>query len=459
MKKIHFLFIALITCVFLFTNCKKEEYIVTFHPNGGAGTVVTQYFIQKTAQPLMANSFVREGYVFTGWNTEPSGSGVSYKELEAVIFASNMILYAQWQTITTGDFTVTFNANGGVGEMSPQEFKAGTSQALSANAFVNEGFYFTGWCTSMDGTGKKYDNQQVIAITAGMTLFAQWAVVSNTYFVFFNANGGEGTMEPQAFIDHEYKSLTANTFERENSVFIGWNTKADGSGYFVRDKQDFSTQRNIILYAQWINPEGGGEPCPGTPTVKDFDGNTYKTVKIGSQCWMRENLKTTKYNTGTNIPIVTDYYEWNYNTTGAMCYYDNQTSNGAKYGALYNGFAVNTNKLCPSGWHVPSNEEWNLLANHLGGANVAGYKMKTFSDWPNYWSEFGGGTNESGFSALPTGYRDYTFEELTYSTYFWSSTSSDYYQGYKTLFSGDKCLRNGGNENQAYGFSVRCIKD
>jgi uncharacterized repeat protein (TIGR02543 family) len=246
--------------VFLFTNCKKEEYLITFHPNGGEGTVVTQYFMQKTAQPLMANSFVKEGYTFIGWNTEPSGGGVSYKELEAVIFASNAILYAQWKA-ATGDMTVTFNANGGEGTMSPQKFEAGVSQTLSANAFCNDGFYFTGWCTSMDGTGKKYDNQQVIAITASMTLFAQWKVVSNTYFVFFNANGGEGTMEPQTFFDHEYKNLTANTFKRENYIFVGWNTKADGSGNSIGDEQRIYISENMILYAQWINPEERSVRC------------------------------------------------------------------------------------------------------------------------------------------------------------------------------------------------------
>jgi len=112
----------------------------------------------------------------------------------------------------------------------------------------------------------------------------------------------------------------------------------------------------------------------GALRVKDFDGNYYNTIKIGNQIWMAENLKTTHYNDGTEIPIVTDKTEWLNLSTAAYCWYDNNdTIYKNTYGALYNWYAVNTEKLCPVGWHVTSNAEWITLAYLFGGGDVAGY--------------------------------------------------------------------------------------
>jgi uncharacterized protein (TIGR02145 family) len=164
---------------------------------------------------------------------------------------------------------------------------------------------------------------------------------------------------------------------------------------------------------------------------------------------MRENLKTTKLNTGEDIPILSENYLWYYAETEAMCYYDNNTTNSVKYGALYNGLAATNDNLCPTGWHVPSNSEWNMLADFLGGANVAGYKMKTAYDWYE-----GAGDNESGFSALPAGYRELYFNGLGYMTSFWSSTDGIY----KTLSYYSNELRTYNND-QNTGYSIRCVKN
>jgi len=165
---------------------------------------------------------------------------------------------------------------------------------------------------------------------------------------------------------------------------------------------------------------------PSAGTVKDADGNKYNTVKIGTQVWMVENLKTTKYNDGTPIPNVTDSAEWINLTTGAYCNYDNIESNDEIYGRLYNWYAVNTGKLAPKGWHVPSDYEWSILINYLGGYESSGGKLKEtgFTHWksPNY-----GATNETGFTALPGGsrYRYGTFGKVGDIGYWWSATESD----------------------------------
>jgi uncharacterized protein (TIGR02145 family) len=197
----------------------------------------------------------------------------------------------------------------------------------------------------------------------------------------------------------------------------------------------------------------------------DVDGNTYKTVKIGTQVWMAENLKTSKYSDGSTIPMITDDTEWDNNTTGAWCYYDNDVTNNAKYGKLYNWYAVskttNGNKnVCPTGWHVPSDAEWTVLIDYLGGEVVAGGKMKEVGT-TNWNSPIISATNTSLFTGLPGGYRYYVgnFSYIGYIGYWWSSTEHvtnealsrnlDISNGYAARYA----------NNKGYGFSVRCLRD
>ncbi len=167
---------------------------------------------------------------------------------------------------------------------------------------------------------------------------------------------------------------------------------------------------------------GGGLPCPGMPELADLDGNIYHTVQIGSQCWMKENLKVTKYPDGTAIPNVTQNSAWDElqanNSDAAYCFYDNDENNG--YGVLYtyaaaiaedwsrdNEFVINgpgAQGICPDGWHLPTDGEWTTLTDFLGGAGVAGGKMKE-SGYIHWTSPNNGATNSSGFSALPSGNR------------------------------------------------------
>lgn len=196
--------------------------------------------------------------------------------------------------------------------------------------------------------------------------------------------------------------------------------------------------------------------------VKDFDGNMYDSVTIGTQTWMKENLKTTHYNDGSAIPNVTGDGIWGGLTTGAYCYYDNNAANGAAFGALYNWYTVNTGKLCPTGWHVPSDAEWTTLTDYLGGESVAGGKLKETGT--EHWeSPNTGATNESGFSALPGGFRgsNGAFFGIGYVSNWWSAT--EYYAanvwGRYLNYDEAQVLRGYGHGNMGDGFSVRCLKD
>ncbi|UCE18461.1 MAG: hypothetical protein JSV84_16660 [Gemmatimonadota bacterium] len=131
---------------------------------------------------------------------------------------------------------------------------------------------------------------------------------------------------------------------------------------------------NILDALKIVNIILGSDGCSGT-TVTDIDGNVYKVVTIGDQIWMAENLKTTKFSDGEPIPNVTDNSEWCSRVTPAYCWYNNNSSNRDTLGGLYNWYAVNTGKLAPTGWHIPSEAEWNILISYLGGETVAGSRL------------------------------------------------------------------------------------
>ena len=189
------------------------------------------------------------------------------------------------------------------------------------------------------------------------------------------------------------------------------------------------------------------------------DGETYKWVRIGSQVWMAENLKATKYYDGTSIPNVTDNAAWTSLTSGAYCWYNNDIKNKNTYGGLYNWFAVSAGMLCPTGWHIPTDAEWNTLFSFLGGERVAGGKMKSVTGWksPNT-----GSTNSSGFSALPGGRRYYdvgSFYNVGNSGYWWSSSESEISNALSRGLYYDYAVLDRFNFDKRYGFSVRCLKD
>jgi uncharacterized protein (TIGR02145 family) len=199
----------------------------------------------------------------------------------------------------------------------------------------------------------------------------------------------------------------------------------------------------------------------GIGTVTDIDGNTYRTVKIGDQVWMAENLNVTRLNDGTQIKLETDGEAfWQLDEPG-YCYYDNNESEyGNLYGALYNGYTVYTNHLCPAGWHVPNEEEWPTLVTYLGGSNSAVLKIREFGT--TYWSwEMEGATNESGFTALPGGYRiDHgQFLSENGEAFWWSSTP--HFDGtYGWLLQGGYVPKIEHNSvSNEHGLSVRCVKD
>jgi uncharacterized protein (TIGR02145 family) len=213
-----------------------------------------------------------------------------------------------------------------------------------------------------------------------------------------------------------------------------------------------------------------------TGTVTDIDGNIYKTVKLGDQWWMAENLRTSRYRNGVTIPNVTDLARWSNLTTGAWVNYDNNASYNIVYGKLYNWYAViDTGGLCPDDWHVPSDGEWRELEIHLGmteqqledpyreGSDAGGILKSTRTEpdpHPRWSNPNTGANNESKFSGLPGGVRGsgINFIQIGITGSWWSSTeyntrsanSRSLYYNHTGIF--------GTNEIKEHGHSIRCLR-
>ncbi len=201
-------------------------------------------------------------------------------------------------------------------------------------------------------------------------------------------------------------------------------------------------------------------------SVTDIDGNIYRVVTIGRQTWMAENLRTTRFRTGDKIPT-TNPADLNISGESNPLYqwaYEGDEKNAAVYGRLYTWYTViDTLGLCPDGWHVPEREEWAVLAEHIGGAESGGGRLK--EKGTAHWLEPNTGANDTtGFTALPGGYRGFNgdFFFLGHSGIWWSSTESDHGKGSAWIRSLNRYSSSfylSFTFNVASGFSVRCIRD
>lgn len=261
---------------------------------------------------------------------------------------------------------------------------------------------------------------------------------------------------------------------------VCWNTTPDptidnlktndgtGIGNFGSNLTGLSANTTYYVKAYATNRKGPsyGEQVSFKTylyTFADIDGNSYNAMQIGTQVWMTENLKTTRYNDGSVIPLITDSSVWNNLTTPGYCWYNNdEATHKATYGALYNWHTISAANLCPTGWHVPSEAEWTALVDYLGGGGYAGAKLKETGNI--HWiSHNEGATNESRFTGLPGGTRSSeplaSYFNIGSKGYWWSTTL---YAGNYALFwtledLNISVIRARGHKNT--GMSVRCLKD
>ena len=317
------------------------------------------------------------------------------------------------------------------------------------------GYYVRGYATNSAGTGygASVHFTTLAAVLPTVTTATPKSVTQTTATL-----GGSVTFDGGQSTTHGVCWSTG-----ENPTVADSKT-VDGTGEGVFTSSLTGLTANTTYYARAYATNGVGTAYGTQYVVKtmygmvtDYDGNTYQTVMIGTQEWMAENLKVTHYRNGDPIPNITDNGQWANIYSNAYCAYDNSLSKASTYGLLYNFYAVaDSRNLCPTGWHVPTKDEWSNLIDYLGGASVAGNKMKSFG--------LGSAAdNSSGFTALLSGFRQIpsgSFEELNSQEIWWASPiyQGNYYS-VRVSFRTSNALLEGSLYSDICGFSVRCLKD
>ena len=327
-------------------------------------------------------------------------------------------------------------------------------------------YYIRAYATNGEGTG--YGNEvnfTTLATVPSITTTAVSAIKTTT-----STSGGNITSDGGAAV---IARGVCWSISHDPTTAGNKTTDSNDAGSFTSNLSGLLANTTYYVRAYAINSAGTGygdevsfkSYAADTGTFTDIDNNSYKFVTIGTQVWMAENLKTTKYKDGTAIPLVID--TWHLISTPAYCWYNNDaTTNKSTYGALYNWYTINTGNLCPTGWHLPSEAEWTTLTTYLGGEIVAGGKLKETgtSHWmiPNTEA-----TNETGFAAVPSGYRSYfdgNFDTMRYCANWWSSpedpgTIDFRWHEVESLSGTLKSLTQRYGPMRKYGFSVRCLRD
>jgi uncharacterized protein (TIGR02145 family) len=311
-----------------------------------------------------------------------------------------------------------------------------------AGLTVNTTYYVRAYASNSLGTN--YGNEVSFATNqialATLTTADVTGITPTTAFSGGNiTDDGGGTITASGVCWSTAQNPTiANNFTTDGSEIDGYSSTMSGltvnTTYYVRAYATNSAGTSYGNQVSFTTASGFSAIIFNSNltygTLSDIDGNVYKTIQIGSQTWMAENLKTTKFSDGTSIPNVTDLSVWDALTSPGYCWcLNNASTYKAVYGALYNWYTVNTGKICPAGWHVPSYDEWNILSTFLGGLDVAGGKLKE-TGTTHWQSPNEGATNESGFTALPGSMRDVTADfgsgdEIGIYGNWWSSTIVD----------------------------------
>ena len=270
-------------------------------------------------------------------------------------------------------------------------------------------------------------------------------------------------------INEVFRRVKNDVFKQSNQAQLPMVEDASTGGdfYFSGSAAPTTTTQTIIKQESAATQQQTAETTEPAYTAFDYGygPSDAPTVSVGSQQWLGKNLNTDRFANGDPIPQAQTNEEWNRageQHQPAWCYYNNDPANGRTYGKLYNWYAVHdTRGLAPTGWHVPSDDEWTSLTTYLGGETIAGTKMKSTSMWENYRGVRGNGDNSSGIAGLPGGYRstDGTFYSMGKLGYWWSSSE------YTTGIAWNRFLtygfgiasRDGGDVS--CGFSVRCVRD
>ncbi len=355
----------------------KEKIILTLNSNIETIDNVEKGYL-NTRVVQLNNPFANEEYKFIGWNTESDGTGISYTEDEEITLSESITLYAQWKAY----IILSFNANGGEGEMEQVKLLEAQNISLAENAFVRSSYKFNSWNTKSDGTGTKYNDKAKINLTESITLYAQW---DRCLTIYFSPNGGSGTMSSVSVVVNTNYTLPANKYVRNGYFFKGWNTSVLGSGTFYADKQQVKLSKNTTLYAQWEKIE---------------EHNGYEYVDLGL------SVKWATCNLGADNPEeFGGYYAWGEVSTKSTYTLDNYTLTASP--TVLPQHLDAANYIMKGNWRMPTKAEFKELIDNC--------KMTTLS----YGVKF---TASNGkYIILPfAGFKEDKLKSTEYG-YYWTS--------------------------------------
>jgi uncharacterized protein (TIGR02145 family)/uncharacterized repeat protein (TIGR02543 family) len=403
------------------------KYNVTFSDNGATGGSAPQAITADSgsvvAMPVQGN-LAKTGHTFDGWNTKSDGTGTGYGVGQTYTVTSNVTLYAKWTAINC---TVTFNGNGATGGI-PSAMNAAYGGSITLPSMTRTKYNFGGWNTNSSGTGTDYGAGTSYSVIGNVTLYAKWMAYP-VYSVIYDKNGATSNIlsEPGLYVDSGFIITLPGqgTMTKVGYNFGGWNTNSSGTGTDYDAGAFYSVMGNVTLYAKWTLITGGTN-CTSLETCK--------TVRIGGQLWLKENLNVV--------------------TSESWCNGDNP-DNCAKYGRLYTwNMAKSACQSLGGNWHLPTREEWDELSDFAT-------ELKSTNGWYDYYgNDSGNGTDKYGFSALPGGYyHGGSFGNAGLNGVWWTATeggSSNAYSRYMGYFS-DYVFEN--YDDKGGGFSVRCRGD
>jgi len=291
------------------SNIFSTNLQVTYHPNGGVGSINTINVPANSYHTIINQGYTRSGFTFTGWNTRADGFGQSYSNGQSIYVSSNVTLYAQWVVTPTVNYYVTYYPNGGTGTVNSYNTAANSYFTITSQGYMFSGFEFDGWNTRPDGLGTNYANGQQIYITNNVQLYAKWRYIAPTsHNVTYNVNGGIGQNVTYTLADNTYHTVVSQGYSLPGYTFVGYNTMPNGSGAQYTIGQGFFVRGNITLYAQWkpvtyyiviYEPNGG----VGSITYDMTD--EYQQVTITNKGYTHPYTYFTGWNTmpnGTGVP-------------------------------------------------------------------------------------------------------------------------------------------------------------
>jgi len=337
---------------------------------------------------------------------------------------------------------------------------SGTFSDTITNLIANTVYYVRAYATNSEGTA--YGNE--LSFTTSALIFPTLTtLVPNSMTQTKAISGGNITFDGGATIAS--RGVCWSITENPTIALTSKTTDGTGPGIYKSSLTGLTLGVKYYVRAYATNSLGTSygeqKSLILDPTqLTDADSNVYNTITIGTQTWMKENLKTTKYLDGSPIPNINNDYTWGTMTTDAYCWYNNDAITNKKvYGGLYNFYAVQDNHgLCPTGWHVSTKTEWTILTTFLGGDSIAGKKL--MESGGVHWKPYNKATNESGFTALPGGdrYND-GFYYLEFQGKWWSSTEYDTNKAWNPSMASSYIDVRTFQCEKFVGLSVRCVRD